>query len=178
MISPQSMREAWDLALRGIPNEGYGDITAEEVAQLIRYPPIISFEHYQQLKALGNDIIKEEPELVVIKPNITPNEVFFYLTRGSLPDMPDIRFYVDRLYRFRHSVDPLIQGLLLMIYGTEHNYSLNLNRSPLEELLLAYNQVMGIDGLVRALASANDIGINGYNDADVGFVTEIEKRIV
>ena len=174
---PQSAREAWNLAMQKIPNKGYGNITETEVTEIIQYPPVVTFEQYQHLKSLGKEIMREEPDLKKIKPDVTRSEVFFYLTRGFLPNYPNIRDQIDRIYELRHFVAPFIRGLLMQIYGSERNYAMNPDYSPLEELLLAYNQVMGIPGLVTALASANDMNITGYDDADIGFITEIEQRI-
>jgi len=175
-MEPQSEREAWERAQDGIYNHGFGNISEEEVSLLVKYPAAVSFEHYQRLKT---DFREEAPELPIIKPDVTDGEIFFYLTRGYLPEIPQLRQYVDRLYHLEHFVEETIRGLLLRLYNDDKRlYALHIGEPrPLEDLLLAYNNVMGIPGLVTALAEANNINLSSYKDADIGFLTEIEARI-
>lgn len=78
----------------------------------------------------------------------------------------------SRLDRYRHSGD-LIQKMLNHLYGSLEAYVRAGEPHPLEAAVWAYNEVMGIDGLVRAVAERYGFVLDPEEDADLGFISAI-----
>lgn len=108
-----------------------------------------------QGRTLGTEVRRAQPALLS-----------FPEGPGALPDAR------TRLDRYRMS-GTIIQQLLDSLYGSMVAYSQATIRHPLEDAVWAYNEVMGIDGLVRAVAERYGFLLAPDEDADLGFINAI-----
>lgn len=91
------------------------------------------------------------------------------------PEGPGAFTPVDtRLQRYQRS-GPIIQELLDHIYRFQGGFVSATVRSPWEDPIWAYNDVMGIDGLVRAIADRYQLVLDSDEDADIAFIDAITR---
>lgn len=130
---------------------------------------IIPQTEYERLLALDSSELREvDPDLVMVLPYLSDDEILYYLGHGTLPGYPNLREALNRYDVLKRQVEPFIADLILQVYDGDLNQYLFHPRSDFrEKILLAYNEVMGFPDLVRALADANNLTLSDYSDEGV-----------
>jgi hypothetical protein len=137
-----------------------GALTGDELESIASYPPILDLSRYKRYRNMTFEQLEDEfPALVDIigKGNITYEDLFYYATRGFVPEYDSIDFMIDRWNQYNELSDV---GRILMdeIYQDREGY-VNKSGHPLEKYVIAFDQNMDSESTIRAIGERIGISI-------------------
>lgn len=159
--APNTEKEAFQKALKGYKYPFYfeiGTLRNIDLIEIQQDPPNVDLEKYKSLRLLDKaQLLKKTPGIERFYPAITKKELFFYLTRGRLPEDTRISQKLERLNKFEKLI-VLNQNLLLLIYKTPEAFaeaSGDTIKKNIENIIFLYDELMGIrstPGLISIMA--------------------------
>jgi hypothetical protein len=162
-----SEEEAWNLANSGYRFPGIpkvGKLTKQELLELAMYPSIVSFSKYQELQLLSrHQLLRKAKGIEVFYPNISKSDLFFYLTRGWLPQDVSISAKLKRYYTFENLLETTKMLFMLMYTNVVEFCSAKASgKYPnIEKVLLLYDEMLGIDTTIDLISKLFGINIVG-----------------
>ncbi len=134
------------------PNDKIGTLWSDELEAIVSHPTIIDLKRYKYYRSMNIDQLKERFLALVdiIGPNITYEDLFYYATRGWIPEYDSINLKIDRYNQYSDLSD-VSKTLIDRIYNDQMGFA-NSGPHPLEQTILAYDQHMDDDNALRAIA--------------------------
>jgi len=158
---PNTEQEAYDKAIKGYKYPLYfeiGSLKNIDLFEINQDPPNVDLETYKSLTLLDkSQLLKKAAGIERFYPNINKKDLFFYLTRGKLPEDTQIFEKLSRLNKFEKLLD-INQDLLLLIYKTPEDFasaSKDSRKKNIENLIFLYDELLGIKstpGLISRMA--------------------------
>jgi len=168
---PNTEQEAYDKAIKGYKYPLYfeiGSLKNIDLFEINQDPPNVDLETYKSLTLLDkSQLLKKAAGIERFYPNINKKDLFFYLTRGRLPEDTQIFEKLSRLNKFEKLLD-INQDLLLLIYKTPEDFasaSKDSRKKNIENLIFLYDELLGIKstpGLISRMAGI-DLKIPNLN---------------
>ena len=159
-------------------NQDIGTLTQHELEEIASHPPSIDLRRYKYYRSLDlDDLMEEFPALVdIIGHNITYEDLFYYATRGWIPNYDSINYKIDRWNRYEE-LSNVGKSLIDMIYHDREGY---VNSMPhhLERSILDYDTYMDDENAVRAIAEREGIILPETEDLRVSFYDILADKIV
>lgn len=136
-----------------------GNLYEDELEVIASHPPIVDFKEYERYKNMSVDQLKQLfPVLVdIIGNSITHEDLFYYATRGWIPEYDSINSKIDRWNTYNELSD-VGKSLMNMIYNNHKGYVEGYEH-PLEKYILTYDQNMDDDSTIRSIAELVGIDI-------------------
>lgn len=134
------------------PDDKIGSLWSDELEVIASHPPSIDLRRYKYYRRMDIDQLKEEfPSLVdIIGPDITYEDLFYYATRGWIPEYDSINLRIERWDQY-NELSEVGQDLMDRIYNDRYGY-VNSNPYSLEPTILAFDQNMEDESALRAIA--------------------------
>lgn len=157
--------EAWHLANNGYrfpPNATIGSLSSLDLLDLTLNPAIVSLQTYKDLQLLNRDqLLRKSKGLQVFYPNIISSDIFFYLTRGWLPNDITISSKLQRYHTFEKLLDTT-KKLFFLLFDNAVDFSLYPNKYPnIERVLLLYDEMLGFETTIYLISKLTGIHIVG-----------------
>lgn len=129
-----------------------GSLTKKELEEIASHPPSIDLRRYKYYRNMNLDELKKEfPALVdIIGDNITYEDLFYYATRGWIPEYDSLNIKIDRWNQY-NSLSNVGKSLLDLIYKNRTGYSNSLPHK-LEQIILDYDTYMDDENVLRGIA--------------------------
>jgi hypothetical protein len=147
------------------PDGKIGILWGDELEAIASHPPSVSLKRYKYYRGRSLDQLKSEfPALVDIigDNNITYEDLFYYATRGWVPEYDSINMKIDRWNQYE-DLSEVSKDLMDRIYRDRTGY-IHSNPHPLESTVLAFDMNMEDSSAIKAIASRININIpeNGF----------------
>lgn len=181
---PVSEEQAWSLA-----NQGYqfdfgfevGSLSELDLADLFLNPvkETLSLQDYKDLQQLSRDqLLRKAAGIEVFYPDIDDEKIFFYLTRGFLPNDANISFKLEGYHRFEKYLQSTQETLLIM-YKDVIDYANNRGRYPnLERVLDLYDEMLGCMDTIPLISKMFGVKVYGvFDDGDEYLIDKIRIYI-
>ncbi len=141
------------------PDGHIGSLYEEELEAIASHPPSINLTRYKQYKRMSKQQLEREfPALVdVIGPKITEEDLFYYATRGWIPEYDTLNFKIDRWGQY-NDLSEVGKSLMDLLY-TNHKGYVDKSGHPLEPYIIAYDQNIDDDSAIRAIGERIGISI-------------------
>lgn len=180
ILKEKTEEDAYYEAIKGqLSIEDIGILSFEELSDIARWPPNISFYEYMRIRELTLKEMLERVPLNLFIPLITRGEAFFYLTRGWLDEQYDLPKKLQRLAIYENSQ---IKELLDLLYGSKINFVTALP-NPLEDELLAFDDIFGDRERLRLFAEnrrislfEDEITVDIYNYFVLKIITQFPSK--
>nr|QBK91489.1 MAG: uncharacterized protein LCPAC302_01090 [Pithovirus LCPAC302] len=136
-----------------------GTLYEEELEAIASHPPIVNLKRYKTYKNMSLDRLKKEFSAVVdiIGPNITEEDLFYYATRGWIPEYDSLNFKIDRWNRYEDLSD-IGKQLMDKIYTNKKGYVNKLGH-PLEDYIIAFDNNLDNEAAIRSIGERIGISI-------------------
>lgn len=133
-------------------HDNIGIFPSTELQAIASHPPSINYNAYIRYRNMSFERLKELfPELpYIIGPSLTEEDLFYYATRGWMPQYDSLNYKIDRYNRYKN-LSKVGQSLLDIIYGDQKGYVNKTKMHPLEKSIISYDQHMDNDSAVRSI---------------------------
>ena len=175
-------KEAYQLAR----NEGYifpninsiGSLTSEELEDIASHSPIVDLKRYKYYRNMDYDQLKHTfPALVdIIGSKITYEDLFYYATRGWIPEYDSINYKIDRWKQY-NDISEVGQSLLDLLYDDIEGFVEGLGH-PLEPYIIAYDYNLDDDAAIRSIGERIGIDISFEAPAHDIFYEKLANHII
>jgi len=129
-------------------------------------PPNVDLETYKALQLLDKaQLSKKAAGIERFYPAITKKDLFFYLTRGRLPEDGQMGEKLERLNKFEKLIT-LNQNLILLIYKTPEAFATASGaerKKNLESIIFLYDELMGIPSTPALISKMVGMGLKMPN---------------
>ena len=147
---PHTEKEVWTRAKQGFkfPNLfEVGTLGYLDFIEISQYKPDVGLKEYKELQLLNREqLLKKAAGIEHFYPTVSKSNLFFYLTRGWLPEDTDISDKMNRWKKFDRLL-VLSQDLILLMYGSQKVFSEThpSNRHQnIEALVFLYDELLGL----------------------------------
>ena len=143
-----------------IGTSGPDELGTDELDAIAFHPPMVNFRRYMHYRELDMDQLEELfPAVVDIigANNITDEDLFYYATRGWIPEYDSINLKIDR-YEQYDELSEVSKSLIDMIYKDQYGY-VNSNPHWLEPTILAYDMNMDDDSVIRSIGERINVSL-------------------
>jgi hypothetical protein len=150
---PDTEEEAWKRAKQGYlfpPFFSIASLSELDLAEIAEYEPHTTLEEYKSLQDLTRaELLRRVPGLEILYPTVSKSDIFFYLTRGWLPQDVNAQEKLQR-YNLFANLTPSVQQLFLILYPTAKDFAMAFEPqekplgAKLEFNLLLYDQWLGL----------------------------------
>jgi len=140
-------------------NHNIGVLTKEELDEIASYPPTVDFKRYLYYSKLTKEQLEKEfPALSEIIDDITYEDLFWYATRGYIPNYDSLNYKIERYNKYR-DMSILGRSLLDKLYDGKYLESMG---HELEKYIIAYDQNIDDESALRSVAQR--LGIDLMSD--------------
>jgi hypothetical protein len=152
---------------------GFGRLSVEELEDIVEDPPIVDYKTYMRYRGYNlGKLLSLQPALSIILPKITQDEVFFYFTRGYIPNQTNIREKINDYYKYE-GLEEINKTLIDQMYGGRQGFINRTSKNKLEDLVFTYDKIMGYKDKVYNLGKLNGLRMDLYDDSDEAFYNEL-----
>jgi hypothetical protein len=184
---PDTEEEAWNRAKQGYlfpPFFSIASLSELDLVEIAQYEPFTTLEEYKRLQGLSRvELLRRVPGLEILYPTISKSDVFFYLTRGWLPQDTNAKEKVNRYNLFMH-LTPSIQQLFYILYPTAKDFAMAFEPtdkplgSKIEFNLLLYDQWLGLPSTPYIITKNLGIYLSPQDeDIYISFLSVIEAYL-
>ena len=154
-----------------------GSLYEEELEAIASHPPNINLSRYKKYRDMSYDQLKNEfPALVdIIGPEITEEDLFYYATRGWIPEYDNLNFKIDRWNQYDDLSD-VGRNLMDKLYINHKGY-VNTLGHPLESYIISFDKNMDNDSAIRSIGERIGISIPSDVDAHDSFYEKLLDHI-
>jgi len=163
-----------------IGNGKIGSLYEEELEAIASHPPNINLSRYKKIKEMNFEELKEKyPALVdIIGPSVTEEDLFYYATRGWIPEYDTINLKIDRWNQYE-DLSNIGKNLLDKLYSNKKNY-VNSSGHSLEPYIIAFDENMDNEAAIKSIAERIGIdlpyGTNAHDSFYEGMAELLENK--
>ena len=154
-----------------------GDLYEEELEAIASHPPNINFKQYNRYKKMSLIQLKKDfPSLVdIIGSNITEEDLFYYATRGWIPEYDNINLKINRWSEY-NDLSEVGKSLMDLLYTNHKGYVDKLGH-PLESYIIAFDQNIDDESAIRAIGERIGLSIPSNVPAHDSFYEKLSTHI-
>jgi hypothetical protein len=136
------------------------------LVDIYKYKPVVDLSTYKDYEFLdGEQMLKKASDVEIFYPAISKDSLYFYLTRGYLPEDNEISKKIEKWKKFEKMLD-ITQDLILLLYDNQKAYSESDTLYPnIESGIRLYDELLGLKD-TPALISYKfgiDVAANAFN---------------
>ena len=171
-------RDAYNLArIKGyifdeINQDGIGDFSSSELTKIASHPPNINYSRYKKYRTKTLSELKTLfPEITeIIGEKVTYEDLFYYATRGWIPQYDSLEDKINRLKRYNDLSD-IGKSLMETLYGSKERFlngiSEKKDAKKYEKHIIAFDH--NIDNLPAIRSIGESLGFDEPIDAPEDF---------
>lgn len=154
-----------------------GNLYEEELEAIASHPPNIDYKQYNRYKDMSVDDLKKEfPALVdIIGPQITEEDLFYFATRGWIPEYDSLNYKIKRWKNY-DDLSEVGKSLMDLLYTNHKGYVDKLGH-PLEPYIIAYDQNIDDESVIRAIGERIGLSIPTNVPAHDAFYEKLAEHI-
>jgi len=154
-----------------------GNLYEEELEAIASHPPNIDYKRYKRYKNMNFDQLKQTfPALVdIIGMQITEEDLFYYATRGWIPEYDNINFKINRWNQY-NDLSEVGKSLMDLLYINHKGYVDKLGH-PLEPYIIAYDQNIDDESAIRAIGERIGLSLPVNVPTHDGFYEKLAEHI-
>jgi len=162
-----------------IGEDGYiGTLSRDELETIASHPPNINLSRYKRYKRMTLEELENKfPALVhIIGPNnITEEDLFYYATRGWIPQYDNLNYKIDRYNKY-NDLSEVGKSLMDLLYQDLNGYLEGLGH-PLEPYIISFDNNMDNEAAIRSIAERIGIYIPPNKTAHDIFYEKLYNHI-
>ena len=159
-----------------------GDFSKDEIDEIASYPPIVNYHTYKKYRVMSYDkllsclphVQKILEEGFKVKPSY--EDLFFYVNRRYIPEYDSLNDKLDR-NKIYLSLSSIGKDLINTLYSNDLEYIMKGGKDNMENVIIAYDNHMSDDSLVRKIAENINIIIPEDELASVAFYMLLKDKL-